>query len=246
MKQVATLAGIDIAILAGGLGTRLSSVLPHTPKAMALIGGRPFLDFLLETLTLQGARRIVLCLGSRAQAVIDYLAVHDYAPLEIETSVEPLPLGTAGALAFAFPHFRSDPVMVINGDTLVEANLPEFLTSHAAAGAAMSMLCAKVSDARRYGRVEIDHTSRVTRFEEKTSGPASAGWINAGVYLLSRPMLAQIYQARPQSLERDVFEAMPPGSVYAHRSEARFLDIGTPESLRQAEALFQVKTGGLA
>ena len=246
MKHVANLASVDIAILAGGLGTRLSSVLPDRPKVMALVGGRPFLDFLLEALTVQGARRMVLCLGSRAQAVIDYLAVHDYAPLEIQTSVEPLPLGTAGALAFAFPHFRSNPVMVMNGDTLVEANLPEFLTSHAAAGTPVSMLCAQVSDPRRYGRVEIDHTSRVTRFEEKASGLASAGWINAGVYLLNRSVLLQMSQDRPRSLERDVFEALPPGSIHAHRSEARFLDIGTPESLRQAEDLFTMKAGRLA
>jgi NDP-sugar pyrophosphorylase family protein len=134
----------------------------------------------------------------------------------------------------------------MNGDTLVEANLPEFLTSHAAAGAPVSMLCAQVSDPRRYGRVEIDHTSRVTRFEEKASGLASAGWINAGVYLLNRSVLLQMSQDRPRSLERDVFEALPPGSIHAHRSEARFLDIGTPESLRQAEDLFTMKAGRLA
>jgi NDP-sugar pyrophosphorylase family protein len=244
MKHVASLASTDVAILAGGLGTRLSSVLPDTPKVMAAIDGRPFLDILLEGLVRQGARRVVLCLGSRAQAVIDYLAVHSYSPIEMETSVEARPLGTAGALVLAFSSFRSDPVMVMNGDTWTDADLPEFLASHAAAGVPVSILCAKMPDSRRYGRVEIDDTGRITRFEEKNSGPPSAGWVNAGVYLLDRSVLAQLSPERHHSLERDVFEALPPGSIHAHRSEARFLDIGTPESLRQAESFLTVKTLG--
>jgi NDP-sugar pyrophosphorylase family protein len=243
MTILPSLASIDVAILAGGLGTRLSSVLPDAPKVMAVVGGRPFLDFLLEALMLQGAHRIVLCLGSRAQAVLDYLAVNNHSPLEIQSSVEPRPLGTAGALAFASPRLRGNPVMVMNGDTWVDADLPAFIAGHAAAGAPVSILCAKVSDARRYGRVEIDDSGRVARFEEKASGPASAGWVNAGVYLLDRSVLAQMSQDRPESLERDVFETLPPGSIHAHRSEAHFLDIGTPASLRQAETFFTVKTG---
>jgi NDP-sugar pyrophosphorylase family protein len=240
-----SLASVDIAVLAGGLGTRLASVLPDRPKVMADVGGRPFLDLLLEALILQGARRVVLCLGSRAQSVVDYLAVHSYSPLEIQTSVEPRPLGTAGALAFAFPLFRSDPVLIMNGDTWTQAVLTEFLASHAAADVSMSILCAKVSDARRYGRVEIDAAGRVTRFEEKNSGSSSAGWVSAGVYLLNRSVLAQLSSDKHESLERDVFEAVSPGSLHAHRSEARFLDIGTPESLRQAEVLLGVNAGRL-
>jgi NDP-sugar pyrophosphorylase family protein len=251
MTYVANLASVDIAILAGGLGTRLSSVLPDAPKVMAIVGGRPFLDLLLEGLMIQGAGRVVLCLGSRAQAVVDYLAGHSYPPLEIQTSIEPRPLGTAGALVYALSSFRSDPVLVINGDTWTDADLPEFLAAHAASGASASILCAQVSDPRRYGRVEIDDTSRITRFEEKAAGPPSAGWVNAGVYLLNRSVLAQLSRGGRQSLEHDVFEAQPAGSLHAHRSAAHFLDIGTPESLLQARAVLRaqaalkVKTEGL-
>lgn len=240
MPDALGLANIDVAILAGGLGTRLSSVLPDTPKVMAPLGRRPFLDFLLEALTTQGARRIVLCLGVRAQSVIDYLKRCDYSPLEIHCSVEPQPLGTAGALAFALPQFRSNPVLVMNGDTWAEADLKAFVAAHAQAGAPASILCAEVADARRYGRVEVDANGRVTRFEEKSAGAASAGWVNAGVYLVDRSLLNQMSSERSQSLERDVFEALPPGTLYAHCGAASFLDIGTPESLAKADELLGV------
>jgi mannose-1-phosphate guanylyltransferase len=216
--------------------------MPDTPKVMAAVGGRPFLDFLLERLFFQGARRVVLCLGVRAQVVLDYLAAHDYSPLEIQTSVEPRPLGTAGAVAFAIPLLRTNPVMVVNGDTWSEADLQEFWTSHAKAGAPISILCANVPNAQRYGRVQIDANGRVQRFEEKAA-ELSAGWVYAGACLLDRSVLEQLSQDRAQSLEHDVFEALPPGSLHAHRSGVGFLDIGTPESLGQAEKVLAVQTG---
>ena len=241
MKNPASLAGIDIAILAGGLGTRLSSVLADVPKVMAPVRDRPFLDHLLEALLVQGARRVVLCLGVRSQAVLDYLAVQDYSPLEIQTSVEPYPLGTAGALAFALPVLRSNPVMVMNGDTWSQANLRDFLISHNEASAPVSILCASVSDARRYGRVQVD-AGRVVKFEEKVAGPISPGWVYAGICLLDPVLLRRLSPTRVASLEHDFFEALPSGSLHAHCSPASFLDIGTPESLGQAEAALAAKS----
>jgi mannose-1-phosphate guanylyltransferase len=191
-----TLSNIDIAILAGGLGTRLSSVLPDAPKVMAPVGGRPFLAVLLRGLIGQGARRVLLCLGSKAQVVKDYLARHSFPPLEIRTVVEARPLGTAGALAFAAAALQSDPVMVLNGDTLIRADLEEFLASHKEAAASVSVLCVKVADARRYGRVEIGPGGRVTGFAEKNASMASA-WVNAGAYLLDQSVLARIVAGGP-------------------------------------------------
>ena len=110
-------------MLAGGLGTRIRPVLGDTPKLLAPIGGRPYLWYLLEWLRKFGARRIVLGLGHGAGAVLDYLRAQPAADLDIVTVVEPSPLGTAGAIRFARAHLRSDPVLVLNGDTFVNADL---------------------------------------------------------------------------------------------------------------------------
>lgn len=245
MKQTSPLGSIDIAVLAGGLGTRLSSVLPDAPKIMAPVRGRPFLDVVLQALIRQGAHRVVLCLGFKAHVVLAYLAMHSYPPLEIQISVEPSPLGTAGALAFAGSALRSDPVMVMNGDTWTEASLAEFLNSHVANQAPVSILCVNVNDPRRYGSVDISDSGRVVRFEEKASQRTGPGWVNAGVYLLNRQVLMELSPDRNGSIERNVFEKMPPGLIHAHRSPARFLDIGTPESLQDAATVIGLHAGGV-
>jgi len=235
------LDNVDVVVLAGGLGTRLGVVLPELPKILAPIAGRPFLDHLLEWLIDQGARRVILALGAKAGAVLNHLETHSFPSLEILSVVEPLPLGTAGAIGFALPCLGSEPVLVMNGDTLVEADLTEFVRSHHRNRAAASVLCARVSDPQRYGSVEIDSEGRIARFQEKNSTVALS-WVNAGVYLFDRSVLAAIAKLERGSLERDVLEAMPPGSIHAFTSRGRFLDIGTPESFATAAAFLEERS----
>jgi NDP-sugar pyrophosphorylase family protein len=227
----ASLTRIDVAVLAGGLGTRLRGAIGTTPKVLAPIAGRPFLDLLLERLAAAGATRVVLCLGYGAEAVRAHLQSASHS-MEIVAVSEPRPLGTAGALANALPQLRSDPVMVMNGDTLLDADLPEFLTGHLRHACKASMLCVQVADAARYGAVEIGAHGRVTRFREK--GAAGAGWINAGAYLFTRALIDEIGALKTGSLETDVLEALPAGSIHAVRTRAAFLDIGTPDDLALA------------
>ena len=234
-----SLPDVDIVVLAGGLGTRVGSLLVDVPKIMAPVGGRPFLDYLLHWLIGQGAARVVLCLGFRAGTVLAYLETHSFPPLQVLTMVEPSPLGTAGALGFALPVLRSDPVIVMNGDTMLDADLSAFVASHRSAGTSASVLCARVNDPQRYGRVRINSSDRIARFEEKSNVSAEPCWANAGVYLFGRAALEQIAKLEHGSLERDVLEAMPPGSIHACRVPGSFLDIGTPESLAQASTLLE-------
>ncbi len=225
-----TLESVDVAVLAGGLGTRLAGAVPGLPKALAPVGGRPFLEHLLDWLESHGARRVVLLLGHRAGQVEAHLAAHPRANVAFVFSNEPEPLGTGGALGFARAKFASDPVLVVNGDTFVDGDLAGLVAAHRAAKADATMLCVEVPDAGRYGRVEIEN-GRVAAFCEKDAtwrGPAA---INAGVYLVSRALLAKIPADRPVSLERDVFEKLPQGALAAFLdARARFVDIGTPES----------------
>jgi len=224
------IADIDIAVLAGGQGTRLRGVLPETPKILAPILGKAFLEHLLDWLIRQGARRVILCLGYRAGDVLTHLKARSFAPLEIRTLVEPEPLGTGGAVALARPLLKSQPVLVINGDTMLDADLNTFLAAHRASHAEASILCPEVQDPSRYGRLEIDAQDRILRFVEKdaTDGPA---WINGGYYLFGQATLETIASLSKGSLERDILQRMRPGTIHASRTHGRFLDIGTPETL---------------
>jgi mannose-1-phosphate guanylyltransferase len=219
-------------VLAGGLGTRIRSVLGDTPKVLAPINGRPFLDVLLAQLASLSVGRVVMSLGHLAERVTGHLA-RAPQPLPVETVVEPQPLGTAGALRLVAPRLSSDPVLVMNGDTWLKADFGAFLAAHQAAGAAVSLLCVHVDDVSRYGRVEFDGQGRLTRFAEK--GDSGPGWINGGAVLVSRAALAELDALAGPSLERDFLARLPAGQIHCHLAEgAGFIDIGTPESLAQA------------
>lgn len=232
------LANIDVAILAGGLGTRIRDVLGDTPKVLAPINGRAFLDHVLDRIAAAGGRRVVLCLGHAADRVIAHLEESPRDDLVIETAIEPEPLGTAWALRFARPMLQSDPVMVMNGDTYLDADLSAFATDHRASGAAASLICVAVDSVARYGRVDVRPDGLIARFVEKDATDDGPGVVSGGVYLFSGELLDRLASGRGVSLERDFLEQLPPGSVRAWIAEgATFVDIGTPASLRQAATL---------
>lgn len=233
-----SLAEIDVAVLAGGLGTRIRHVLGEVPKVLAPINGRPFLAYLLDRLVAQGSRRVVLSLGHLAERVAEYLARNPRDDIEVLTCVEPEPLGTAGALRHVRAMLRSDPVLVMNGDTHIDADLAWFAASHRASGAEASMLCLELDEAGRYGRVEIDAQGRVERFIEKDPDFVGRATINGGVYLFSAALLDRLAAGQGPSLERDVLERLSPGGIHAALAEgSAFVDIGTPRSLAHAAAV---------
>lgn len=231
---------LDVVVLAGGLGTRVSSVLKGVPKILAPIGAKTFLDHLLEWIAGQGVKHVVLCLGHLAGAVQEHLLAKGTYGLEIKITVEPTLLGTGGALALAHPLLKSDPVMVMNGDTFVDVNLMELLQVHHDSDSSVLIVCAWVEQAGRYGRVEFDADGHALRFVEKDvlAGPS---WISAGVYLFDRLFFDRIEWSRFGSLERDLLNVLPPGVIHAFKSRGLFLDIGTPEALAQASMLFTEK-----
>jgi len=228
-----SIRNVTAVVLAGGLGTRLRSVLADCPKILAPVNGKPFLAYLLEHLANQGLRDVVLCVGYRNEQVQAAFG-RSYAGLRIAYSCENAPLGTAGALRLALPMLKSDPVLVLNGDSFCRPDLPSFFRWRQAHGAAAALLLTRVPDTRRYGRVQVDDAGLIRAFEEKGEhdGP---GWINAGVYLLSRPLLAEIPERTAVSLERESFPAWLGRGLYGCPSESPFLDIGTPSSYAAAE-----------
>ena len=227
-----TLRDIDIVILAGGLGTRIRSVLNEKPKVLAPIGGYPFLDILLHRIALFSARRVILSLGHGAQAVLDHIAQTTYRDLDIVPVVEPTPQGTAGALRFIRHHLTSNPVLVMNGDSFIDADLCALTEHHRQNGADVTLLCCQVEDTSRYGKIELAQ-GRIVSFREKTDSTGS-GIINAGVYALSQRALDELALSDAPSLERDYFAACPPGTFHALVTNGDFIDIGTPESLARA------------
>jgi len=233
------LSSVDVAILAGGLGTRIRPVLGDIPKVLAPINGATYLDHLLRHLYDNGARRVVMCLGHLADKVTDHLACH--CPpngMTVDLVIEPTPLGTAGALRLADQSFRTDPVMVMNGDTWIETDWCAFIAAHAESGADTSILCVEVDDVSRYGQVQMNDGGRIEKFVEKSDCGTIAGTISGGVYLFSTSALRDLKSGDGPSLEVDFLQKCAPGSLYGYVSNGGvFIDIGTPESLTTADSL---------
>lgn len=232
MRVEDALADIDVAVLAGGLGTRIRGVLGDTPKVLAPIAGRAFLSHLLDYLTGYGAQRVVLCLGHLADRVTAWLAQGSACRgLDVVCQIEPQPLGTAGALGFARRELRSPLVLVVNGDIVIDADLRAFVASHRLSGAEASILCVEVADAARLTRVDVGPDGRVRGFPQREPGRAV---VDTGVYLFSAAFLDRFITEGAVALDVDVLEKAGPGQLHAHLSKGSFIDIGTPESLAQA------------
>jgi NDP-sugar pyrophosphorylase family protein len=233
----ADLAAIPVAILAGGLGTRLAPAIGDRQKVVAGIDGRPFVAILLDQLAAAGFRDVVLCVGHRADDVESALGA-THGPLRLAYSREDEPLGTAGALRHALPSLAGPDVLVMNGDSFCEVDLADAWAWHRARSSQATLVAVEVSDASRYGRVEIDAADRVRRFTEKQED-GRPGWINAGIYLLATQRLAALPPARPLSLERDVLPGWTGGALYGYRVRGRFIDIGTPGAYSAASRFFR-------
>jgi len=231
------LQDIDVVVLAGGLGTRLAGELNGKPKLLAPIDGRPYLDFALKWLSSFGAHRIILALGHLAGEVETYVEDRFYNGLEIVCVVEPEPLGTAGGLAYACAAVQSDPVLVMNGDSFVDADLCALVDNHRASRVDGTLLCTRVQDTSRYGAVEIDDRGRIVQFREKTKASVP-GRINAGVYVMNASLIDQVKKLGRGSLEQDIFQKMPSGSLNAFSGSFEFLDIGTPGDYAKAPEVF--------
>ena len=225
---------MEAIVLAGGLGTRLRSVVAEVPKAMAPVAGRPFLERLLDLLVDAGFASAVLAVGYRADAIRDHFGDR-YRGLPLAYSVEGNPLGTGGAIRLAMNQASSPEVFVVNGDTFVDVDFSAMLAAHRGASARLTIAVHEVPDAARSGALDIAG-NRVRGFFEK--GRAGPGWINAGVYLLARTQLDDAALPTAFSFESDYLvpnvEALKP---LAFPTGGLFIDIGVPEDYARAQSM---------
>lgn len=223
---------MEAMILAGGLGTRLSSRLTDRPKAMAPVSGKPFLAYLLDKLLESGCHRVLLSVGHLRQVISDDFG-ESYCGMALHYVVEETPSGTGGAIRQALSHAAEDSLLVLNGDTYLDADYAEIFLCHRISARPMTMAVVQVENTERYGGVLIDE-GRVAGFVEK--GRAGAGWINAGAYILHRDFPWPEALGQRFSFEADVLMAyLDQLRPAAFVCQGYFLDIGIPEDLDRAQ-----------
>ncbi|MDP8245314.1 MAG: nucleotidyltransferase family protein [Candidatus Hinthialibacter antarcticus] len=230
-------SSIDAVILAGGEGTRLKSVVSDRPKPMALVKGRPFMEWLLLGLRKQGVERFVICTHHLNEIIIDHFGDGSVWDVEIVYSHELSPLGTGGAIALAAQKVKSNEMLALNGDSFCEFDLSKLIRFHQNQNALATIQLTQVENCGRYGSVQVDDKGQVEAFIEKSKG-GGAGWINAGIYLIQTSALREAPANQKISMEYDFLPKWVGNGLYAIQQKGTFIDIGLPETYRQAETIF--------
>lgn len=222
-------------ILAGGLGTRLRSVVPVLPKCLAPIAGRPFLAWQLRSLAERGVTHFVLALGHGADQVLESLTQPWAQGLSIQTVIERELLGTGGAARFAMREAGLSEALIANGDTFLGGSLQSMLAPLDLGGAErMRIATVQVPDRARFGGVAQDGANRVTAFLEK--GQGGQGAINAGLYRIHRSAFDAEAQTAFSMEARVMPRLLAQGTLQARKLAGPFIDIGVPDDYHHFDA----------
>ncbi len=226
-----------VIVLIGGLGTRLRSLYPDRPKALAPVSGKPFIAWMMGWLHRQGVGRVHLAAGYRADQVVEWSKTFTLTGLEISVSIEPSPLGTAGGVKYALHNVsHGDRILVMNGDSLLPGMELSDLVSAGSRHERWKAIISAVEMTERgqYGTVELDPGNRVVAFREKADN--ERGWVNGGIYYLDPDIFNGIEEGMNVSMEKTIFpELAVNGAMGAVRVQGPLLDMGTPEGLRTME-----------
>jgi NDP-sugar pyrophosphorylase family protein len=223
-------------VLVGGEGTRLRPLTLTSPKPLLPIANRPFLERQLEWLARYGVDEVVLSLGYRADVFHEHFPNDRFGAVRLHYKVEDEPLGTAGAIKYAADGI-DERFLVCNGDVLTSLDLGAMVAFHDARGAEATISLSEVEDPSAFGVVPTTADGRVIAFVEKPPRErAPTKWINAGTYVLEPQFLRRIPPRLNVSVERETFPRMleEAGGLFAFKTDAYWLDIGTPEKYVQA------------
>lgn len=225
---------MEAIVLAGGFGTRLSSVVRDVPKPMAPVAGRPFLEYILDDLVRQGVDRAVLAVGYKKEAITEHFR-DSYRDCEILYSEEETPLLTGGAIRQALTLCQEERTFVINGDTFFQVDLASLRAFSQKRQGQIILAVREMRDFSRYGAVEFNEDGLVTAMAEKAF--RTFGYINGGIYDIPRWALEE-YPER-FSLENDCFpQLLTARRLSCFPSQGTFIDIGVPEDYQRAQDLF--------
>ena len=224
---------MEAIVLAGGLGTRLKTVVSDVPKPMAPVAGKPFLTYLLNWLYQNGTDHVILSVGYKWKSIYNYLG-YEYRSMKLTYSKEESPLGTGGAIALAMENLKEDEVFIVNGDTLFLIELKNLINFHHTQKNDISIALKPMKNFDRYGTVELDNMNYIKIFKEKQA--TDNGLINGGIYLLNRSIIKLLPSKEVFSFEKDFVEKIVNKiSIGGFISDKYFIDVGIPEDYNRAQ-----------
>jgi len=227
----------EAIILAGGLGTRLRSVVSDIPKCMAPVAGKPFLHYVISFLQKNGIENFIFSVGYLHEAIETWLK-NNCSTLNYAISLEEEPLGTGGAIKLACSRASAKNVLVANGDTIFKINCKSLSRFHEEKNAACTLSLKPMVNFDRYGVVELNENSSIKSFKEKQW--YQSGLINGGIYALNvekflKENLPEKFSFEKDYLEKNVFPVDQNSKLYGIIQDEYFIDIGIPEDYERAQ-----------
>jgi mannose-1-phosphate guanylyltransferase/phosphomannomutase len=218
-----------VAVLCGGLGTRLGALAEGLPKPMIAVGGRPYLERVLESFAERGLREFVLLTGYRHDVIESHFGDGTRFGIRIAYSRELVPLGTGGALRQARGLIAGRFVLTY-GDVLRRFDYDRFVSQHAGN-------CLAVYPRIYAGNADID-SQRIVRFDKRAP---ELPYIDAGFSVMGNETLDLLPAEGPCSFEEIVFAGLAPrGELEGEVVDLDFYDIGTPDELARTRAALEV------
>ena len=216
-------------IWVGGTGTRLGASTEGLPKPMVPVGGRPFLDYLIDQFTRHGVREIILLASHHGKAVVEHYSTAERDDCTIEVIIEDAPTGTGGALYHA-REYLNETFFLAYGASLFDFNLLD-LEARSVDEPWVGKIALRSQPASSpYGRVTT-MGSLVTGFIDKDSR-SHGGFINTGVYILRKSILDYLHETKTRSLETEVFPGLVTQNLLrAWNYEGFFIDTGFRKDL---------------
>ena len=231
MAPYSNISTVPVALLAGGMATRLRPITETIPKAMVEVAGRPFIDHQLDLLQRNGVRRVVMCLGYRGQQLERHAGDGAARGMEIAYAYDGETLmGTGGAIRRAL-HLLGDTFWVMYGDSYMDIDYRAVLAHFDGSGADALMTVLRNGNRWDTSNV-VFRDGRLVRYDKKHRTP-DMDYIDYGVALLRRGAAERIPTDRPYDLAELYTALVSEGRMIGHEVTNRFYEIGTPAALEE-------------
>ena len=222
---------MKVVIMAGGRGTRISSVASDIPKPMIKIDGKPVLEHEILNLREQGFTDIILTVGHLGNIITDYFGDGSKFGVNIEYYIEETPLGNAGAL-FKIRDKLTDDFLLLNADAVFDIDFRRFVEFHKSHGGLVTLFTHPNSHPYDSGIVIADGNGVVLQWLAKEDDRPDyyKNRVNAGLHVISPKVLDIDISTEKVDLDRQVLKPLAgTGKMYVYDSPEYVKDMGTPD-----------------
>ena len=217
--------------MAGGKGTRVSSIASDIPKPMINIEGKPVLEWEINNLREQGLNDIIITVSHLSNIIMDYFKDGSQFGVHIEYFIEDVPLGNAGAL-FKIKDKLTDDFLLLNADSVFDVDFNKFISYHKEKGGLVTLFTHPNSHPYDSGLIIANDNKEVIEWLGKSD--ARPTWyknrVNAGIHLINKKILDASIEGEKIDLDKQLLKPLAnTGEMFVYDSPEYVKDMGTPD-----------------